>query len=219
MPALAQVLDAPERGDHLLADLRAFTAAFDDLEIGATAGSSEYMAEPVPSQHMISAYGTIQALCNTTWHYTFEKSSIRILQYQRLTAHTHAATVEDQLSVVSLPLVWSETERLTRPHQCLRFFRGQRARQRRLWSIYRLEDQLDDLIPTNRPGFPENAKYVKLPYFVAPIAYSGGASGLLIYVKLSMAEKLSFVARGYKAQNPRFSTPIDFQPIFCSRAS
>jgi hypothetical protein len=61
LPALAQVFDAPERGDHLLADLRAFTAAFDDLEIGATAGGllAEVHGRLIPSQHMISAYATI----------------------------------------------------------------------------------------------------------------------------------------------------------------
>jgi hypothetical protein len=31
-----------------------------------------------------------------TWHYIFEKTNPRLLKYQRLTAHTHAATVEDQ---------------------------------------------------------------------------------------------------------------------------
>ncbi len=37
LSALAQILNTPERGDHLLADLRAFAAAFDDLQIGTTA--------------------------------------------------------------------------------------------------------------------------------------------------------------------------------------
>ena len=37
LPALAQILDAAEGGDHLLADLRAVAAAFDDLEVGAPA--------------------------------------------------------------------------------------------------------------------------------------------------------------------------------------
>jgi hypothetical protein len=31
-----------------------------------------------------------------TWHYIFAKISRRLLKYQRLTAHTHPATVEDQ---------------------------------------------------------------------------------------------------------------------------
>jgi hypothetical protein len=32
-----------------------------------------------------------------TWHYIFAKNSHRLLKYQRLTAHIHPATVEDQL--------------------------------------------------------------------------------------------------------------------------
>ena len=35
-PAVAQILDAAQRGDHLLTHLRAVAAAFDNLEIGAT---------------------------------------------------------------------------------------------------------------------------------------------------------------------------------------
>jgi hypothetical protein len=31
-----------------------------------------------------------------TWHYIFAKNSHRLLKYQRLTAHIHPATVEDQ---------------------------------------------------------------------------------------------------------------------------
>ena len=55
LPALAQVLDTPERSDHLLADLRAFTAAFDDLEIGATAGGllAKVHGRLILSQHTI----------------------------------------------------------------------------------------------------------------------------------------------------------------------
>ena len=53
---LTQVLDTPEGGDHLLADLCTFAAAFDDLEIGATAGGllAEVHGRLIPSQHMIS---------------------------------------------------------------------------------------------------------------------------------------------------------------------
>ncbi len=61
LSALAQVLDAPERGDYLLADLRAFAAAFDDLQIGATAGGllAEVHGRLISSQHMIAAYAAI----------------------------------------------------------------------------------------------------------------------------------------------------------------
>lgn len=37
LTAVAQILDAAERGDHLLAHLRAVAAAFDDLEVSAAA--------------------------------------------------------------------------------------------------------------------------------------------------------------------------------------
>src|SRR5487761_2413821 len=59
LSALAQILDTPERGDHLLADLRAFAAAFDDLQIGATARGflAEVHGRLVSSQHMIAALG------------------------------------------------------------------------------------------------------------------------------------------------------------------
>lgn len=56
LPTLAQVFDTPERGDHLLVDLRAFATAFDDLQIGTTAGGllAEVHGRLIPSQHMIS---------------------------------------------------------------------------------------------------------------------------------------------------------------------
>ena len=38
LPALLQILDPPERGDHLLAHRGALAPALDDLQIGATAG-------------------------------------------------------------------------------------------------------------------------------------------------------------------------------------
>ncbi len=37
LPALPQLVDPPERGDHLLAHRRAFASALDDLQIGAAA--------------------------------------------------------------------------------------------------------------------------------------------------------------------------------------
>ena len=36
-----------------------------------------------------------------TWHYIFAQVSHRLLKYQRLTAHTHPATVEDQSGSVA----------------------------------------------------------------------------------------------------------------------
>jgi hypothetical protein len=37
LTAVAQILEAPQRGDHLLTHLRAVATTFDDLKIGATA--------------------------------------------------------------------------------------------------------------------------------------------------------------------------------------
>ena len=37
------------------------------------------------------------------WHYILAKTKPRILKYQRLTAHPHAATVEDQFGLPTLP--------------------------------------------------------------------------------------------------------------------
>src|SRR5450759_2064615 len=56
LSALAQILNTSERGDHLLTDLRAVAVAFDDLQIGATAGGllSEVHDRLISSQHMIA---------------------------------------------------------------------------------------------------------------------------------------------------------------------
>src|SRR5665811_1515821 len=61
LSTLAQLLDTPERGDHLLTDLRAVAVAFDDLQIGATAGGflAEVHGRLISSQHMIAAWVTI----------------------------------------------------------------------------------------------------------------------------------------------------------------
>ena len=63
LPALAQILDAAERRDHLLAHLRAAAAAFDDLEIGAAARgllAEIHVAEPyrrlIRGAHIIGNY-------------------------------------------------------------------------------------------------------------------------------------------------------------------
>src|SRR5665811_2588134 len=60
LSALAQILDTPERGDHLLADLRAFAAALDDLQIGTTARGflAEVHGQLISSQHMIAVCAT-----------------------------------------------------------------------------------------------------------------------------------------------------------------
>ena len=48
LPALLQILDPAERGDHLLAHRRALAPALDDLEIGAAAGGllAEILVDP-----------------------------------------------------------------------------------------------------------------------------------------------------------------------------
>src|SRR5208337_2600254 len=63
LSALAQILDAAERGDHLLAHLRALATALDDLEIGAAARgflAEIHGAEPfsrlIRGAHMINNY-------------------------------------------------------------------------------------------------------------------------------------------------------------------
>src|SRR5208282_162035 len=63
LSALAQILDAAERGDHLLAHLRALAAALDDLEIGAAARgflAEIHGAEPfsrlIRGAHIINNY-------------------------------------------------------------------------------------------------------------------------------------------------------------------
>ena len=62
LPALAQLLDAAKRRDHLLAHLRALATAFDDLEIGAAARgllAEIHVAEPsrrlIRGAHIIGA--------------------------------------------------------------------------------------------------------------------------------------------------------------------
>src|SRR5450830_1203896 len=61
LSALAQILNTSERGDHLLTDLRAVAVAFDDLQIGATAGGllSEVHGRLISSQHMIATFTTV----------------------------------------------------------------------------------------------------------------------------------------------------------------
>ncbi|MBR1092112.1 patatin-like phospholipase family protein [Bradyrhizobium manausense] len=67
-----------------------------------------------------------------------------------------------------------------------------------------LNGVLDELIPEKGKGYPEGVSFVTRPYFVAPITYDGGSSGVLIYVKLSLAQGLGFDALGYRAQHTDF---------------
>ena len=68
----------------------------------------------------------------------------------------------------------------------------------------KLNGVLDELIPEKGKGYPEGISFVTRPYFVAPITYDGGGSGVLIYVKLSLAQGLGFDALGYRAQHTDF---------------
>jgi Patatin-like phospholipase len=70
-----------------------------------------------------------------------------------------------------------------------------------------LRNGLDDLVPAAPNAaatYPLGAKYVREPYFEAPIIYPGGAPGRLIYVKLSLVQDVGFEAKGYRAQHPDF---------------
>lgn len=67
-----------------------------------------------------------------------------------------------------------------------------------------LDKGLEDLVPTDAPGYPSGAKLVKSPFVVAPIRYPSGKEGTLLYIKLCLAPAIGFVARGYRAQNTSF---------------
>jgi hypothetical protein len=70
-----------------------------------------------------------------------------------------------------------------------------------------LRNGLDDLVPAAPNAaatYPLGAKYVREPYFEAPILYPGADPGRLIYVKLSLVEHVGFEAKGYRAQHPDF---------------
>jgi hypothetical protein len=84
LPALAQILDASERCDDLLAHGLAFATAFDDLEIGAAAGG--FLAEihgggpgatqtgcaHDPARCLQSQHNSVK-----TWHYIFARLPAR----------------------------------------------------------------------------------------------------------------------------------------------
>jgi hypothetical protein len=53
-------------------------------------------------------------------------------------------------------------------------------------------------------SYPAGARCVAASYFVVPIVYPDGPPGALIYVKSNMIGDLSFVTKGYKAENADF---------------
>ncbi|MBS4004961.1 MAG: patatin-like phospholipase family protein [Afipia sp.] len=67
-----------------------------------------------------------------------------------------------------------------------------------------LEGRLDELISQPHPGYPDGVRFVRKPFFAAPIEYPDGKVGVLVYVKLSLASDASFAAKGYRAQYPDF---------------
>lgn len=58
-------------------------------------------------------------------------------------------------------------------------------------------------------GYPSNAKAAASPYMVARISYPAAGnlpamSGIVIYIKATMIDDVSFVTKGYKGSNPDF---------------
>src|ERR1700719_397075 len=112
LAALAQILIAAQRGDHLLTDLPAVAATFNDLEIGASAGGllAEIHRRVLCGEHKIAAESaSINTKKHKTWHYTFAQPAPRHQQLQGLTPNRPS-----QLSKISqkLPQVAETIERL-----------------------------------------------------------------------------------------------------------
>src|ERR1700694_3294494 len=100
LAALAQILVAAQRGDHLLTDLPTVTATFNDLEIGASAGGllAEIHWRLLCGEHKIAAESaSININKHETWHYTFAQPTPRHQQLQGLTPNRPS-----QLSKISL---------------------------------------------------------------------------------------------------------------------
>ena len=84
LPALAQIFQATERGDDLLAHRPVLATVLDDLQIGATAGgllSEKHGAEPrrrlFVAHTELAAAQQSQAQFVITWHYAFAKTPPR----------------------------------------------------------------------------------------------------------------------------------------------
>jgi len=90
LPALVEILDPPERGDHLLADRRALAPALDDLQIGAAAGgllAEIHGGEPrrrlnLGAHRLRQESRKIKQNRQTKWHYTFVPAHPRPQSYQ-----------------------------------------------------------------------------------------------------------------------------------------
>jgi hypothetical protein len=53
-------------------------------------------------------------------------------------------------------------------------------------------------------GYPSGVKYAQAPFVVATIAYEGGATGVLVYMKSTLIKEMDFTTAGYLASNPAF---------------
>ena len=103
-PLSLQILDPPERRDHLLADRCALAPALDDLQIGAAARSllaeihgGKPAADSMSVRTKSAAIPRKSSEIGTKRGTTFSRPRTLALKlYQWLTRHTHAPTVEDQ---------------------------------------------------------------------------------------------------------------------------
>jgi len=64
----------------------------------------------------------------------------------------------------------------------------------------------DDIVPVPRKGavYPKEASFAKQGHMLARITYADGSQGILIYLKTTLADDLSFKVKGYAAQNSNF---------------
>lgn len=68
------------------------------------------------------------------------------------------------------------------------------------------DESPDQTVPVEMPGlnYPKGAKFSKQGHMLAEITYADGSTGLLIYLKTTLMEGVSFKVKGYAAQNPTF---------------
>src|ERR1700694_4207507 len=106
LAALAQILVAAQRGDHLLTDLPTVTATFNDLEIGASAGGllAEIHWRLLCGEHKIAAESaSINTNKHKTWHYTFAQPAPRHQQLQGLTPNRPSQLLKISLGLPESP--------------------------------------------------------------------------------------------------------------------
>src|SRR5579864_1800806 len=99
LAALAQILIAAQRGDHLLTDLPTVTATFNDLEIGASARGllAEIHRRILCGEHKIAGESaSINMNKHKTWHYVFAQTHPSTSVITRVYSQPTLTTVEDQ---------------------------------------------------------------------------------------------------------------------------